>query len=129
MEPGFNPALEKQAIGRVHRLGQKREVEIIRLLVKDSVETRIRKFLKHKYGEDASSKHGDDGQEVVIGPIGSQATEKPKSKILAAEFDILFGVESGTGSSTKSERKETAPDSLDDKDHFFPDAAHSFGLL
>ena len=89
MEPCFNPALEYQAVGRVHRLGQKREVEIVRLLVKDSIETRIRAFLEHKYG--GSSKVGDN--EDMVGPLGSRVTETPKSKIVAAEFDILFGVE------------------------------------
>lgn len=41
VEPALNPALEAQAIGRVHRLGQKRQVEIIRLIVDNSIETRI----------------------------------------------------------------------------------------
>jgi SNF2 family DNA or RNA helicase len=41
MEPSFNPALEAQAIGRIHRLGQKRPVEIVRLVVKNSVEERM----------------------------------------------------------------------------------------
>jgi len=42
MEPSFNPAVEAQAsIERVHRLGQKRNVKIIRLVMKDSVEIRI----------------------------------------------------------------------------------------
>jgi hypothetical protein len=38
MEPSFNPALEAQAIGRCHRLGQKRPVETIRLIAKGSFE-------------------------------------------------------------------------------------------
>jgi superfamily II DNA or RNA helicase len=51
MEPCFNPALEAQAIGRVHRLGQKRSVEIIRLLMKDSVDSRIVEMLEKKHGK------------------------------------------------------------------------------
>ncbi len=51
MEPCFNPALEAQAIGRVHRLGQKRSVEIIRLLMKDSVDSRIVAMLAKKPGK------------------------------------------------------------------------------
>jgi len=43
VEPALNPALEAQAIGRVHRLGQKHEVEIVRLTVENSIETRIRR--------------------------------------------------------------------------------------
>ena len=42
LEPCFNPALEEQAIGRVHRLGQTRPCTITRLVVRDSLEQRIR---------------------------------------------------------------------------------------
>jgi SNF2 family DNA or RNA helicase len=38
MEPQFNPAAEQQAVDRVHRLGQKREVEIFRFIMRDSFE-------------------------------------------------------------------------------------------
>ena len=42
MEPAMNTALEKQAIGRVHRIGQKRHVKICRFIMKGSIEERIR---------------------------------------------------------------------------------------
>ena len=104
MEPGFNPALEQQAIGRVHRLGQKRQVEIVRLVVKDSIETRLRAFLKKKYGDSSSTAKGEEEFKsndskpaaTTIGPVGNQATERPKSDILGEEFDMLFGVETDT---------------------------------
>ena len=51
MEPCLNPALELQAIGRVHRLGQKRKVEIVRIVMTNTVETRLMKVLKRKYGK------------------------------------------------------------------------------
>eukprot|EP00525_Craspedostauros_australis_P006064 CAMPEP_0198111860 /NCGR_PEP_ID=MMETSP1442-20131203/3791_1 /TAXON_ID= /ORGANISM="Craspedostauros australis, Strain CCMP3328" /LENGTH=388 /DNA_ID=CAMNT_0043768461 /DNA_START=103 /DNA_END=1269 /DNA_ORIENTATION=+ len=51
MEPSFNPALERQAVGRVHRLGQKRSVEIIKLVVENSVEERIIKVVEKKFGK------------------------------------------------------------------------------
>lgn len=50
MEPFLNPALEAQAIGRVHRLGQKRPVEIIRLIVANSIETRLQSVLAKRAG-------------------------------------------------------------------------------
>jgi len=50
MEPGMNPAMEAQAIGRVHRLGQTKRVEVIRLTMKDTVESRMRLLLQRKYG-------------------------------------------------------------------------------
>jgi SNF2 family DNA or RNA helicase len=33
MDPWWNPATEDQAVDRVHRLGQKKNVEIIRFIV------------------------------------------------------------------------------------------------
>merc|ERR1712228_1147967 len=40
MEPQFNPALYRQAINRVYRLGQKKTVHIHTLIMKDSIEER-----------------------------------------------------------------------------------------
>ncbi|KAJ6797573.1 putative SWI/SNF-related matrix-associated actin-dependent regulator of chromatin subfamily A member 3-like 1 [Iris pallida] len=41
VEPWWNPAIEEQAMDRVHRIGQREEVRVVRLVVKDSVEERI----------------------------------------------------------------------------------------
>lgn len=41
MEPQFNPAAEAQAVDRVHRLGQTREVSVIRFIMKNSFEERM----------------------------------------------------------------------------------------
>ncbi|KAJ7449456.1 P-loop containing nucleoside triphosphate hydrolase protein [Mycena galericulata] len=41
MEPWWNPYVEEQAISRVHRIGQRREVRVYRLLVKNSIEDSI----------------------------------------------------------------------------------------
>lgn len=48
MDPWWNPATEDQAIDRVHRLGQTREVEVYRLVMKDSLEERIMDLQKKK---------------------------------------------------------------------------------
>ena len=99
MEPSFNPAVEAQAIGRVHRLGQKRNVEIIRLVMKDSIETRILKMLDKKYGNSGTSEEGNESAaeqqnfEALVGSI-----QVDKTKVLEDEFDILFGVSDGNGS-------------------------------
>ena len=45
MEPSMNPAQERQAIGRAHRLGQQREVTVHRLYMENSVESRIRELM------------------------------------------------------------------------------------
>ncbi|KAI8869410.1 hypothetical protein GQ42DRAFT_109692, partial [Ramicandelaber brevisporus] len=41
MEPYWNPAVEDQAVDRVHRLGQTSDVEIVRFLIRDSIEERM----------------------------------------------------------------------------------------
>lgn len=41
LEPTLNPALELQAVNRVHRLGQTRATVVHRLLVDDTIETAI----------------------------------------------------------------------------------------
>jgi SWI/SNF-related matrix-associated actin-dependent regulator of chromatin subfamily A3 len=41
LDPWWNPAVEEQAMDRVHRLGQTRDVEVVRLVVSDSIEERI----------------------------------------------------------------------------------------
>lgn len=41
MDSWWNPSVEDQAVDRVYRLGQKRDVEIIRLSIKGSIEERV----------------------------------------------------------------------------------------
>ncbi|EEC76859.1 hypothetical protein OsI_15041 [Oryza sativa Indica Group] len=43
MDPWWNPAVEEQAIMRIHRIGQKRAVQVRRFIVKDTVEERMQK--------------------------------------------------------------------------------------
>lgn len=109
LEPCFNPSLEQQAIGRVWRLGQTRPVKIFRMIVKDSIEERMRVVLEKKYGASAPAKDEDndedeeDGEEDDTKPaavkpasvlVGNLMTDK--AQILAEEFDLLFGVDTGS---------------------------------
>lgn len=48
MEPQYNPAAEAQAIDRVHRLGQKREVETVRYIMRDSFEEKMLELQEKK---------------------------------------------------------------------------------
>lgn len=41
IDPWWNPAVEDQAVERVHRIGQKKNVEIIRFICSHTVEERI----------------------------------------------------------------------------------------
>jgi SNF2 family DNA or RNA helicase len=47
-DPWWNPAVENQAIDRAHRIGQKKTVIAYRLLIKESVEEKIRALQKSK---------------------------------------------------------------------------------
>lgn len=48
MEPQYNPAAVAQAIDRVHRLGQAREVTTVQFLMKESIEEKIAELAKKK---------------------------------------------------------------------------------
>ena len=47
-DPWWNPAVENQAIDRTHRIGQKNEVIAYRLIIKESIEEKIRALQKQK---------------------------------------------------------------------------------
>jgi SNF2 family DNA or RNA helicase len=47
-DPWWNPAVENQAIDRTHRIGQTRNVMAYRLLIKNSIEEKIRALQKTK---------------------------------------------------------------------------------
>jgi SNF2 family DNA or RNA helicase len=47
-DPWWNPAVENQAIDRTHRIGQTSKVMAYRLLMRDSVEQKIRALQKQK---------------------------------------------------------------------------------
>ena len=48
MEPQFNPAAEAQAVDRVHRLGQKRDVKISRFIMENSFEEKMLELQRKK---------------------------------------------------------------------------------
>lgn len=41
MDPWWNSSAENQATDRAHRIGQKRQVEVIKLICEDSIEQRV----------------------------------------------------------------------------------------
>jgi SNF2 family DNA or RNA helicase len=47
-DPWWNPAVETQAIDRTHRIGQTNKVVAYRLLIKNSIEEKIRELQKNK---------------------------------------------------------------------------------
>lgn len=60
MEPQFNPAAEAQAIDRVHRLGQTREVTATRFIMRDSFEEKMLELQRKKQNlADMAMKRGN----------------------------------------------------------------------
>lgn len=66
MEPQYNPAAVAQAVDRVHRLGQTREVTTIQFLMKASIEEKIFEMAKKKQqlAEDSMARGKLDKREV-----------------------------------------------------------------
>ncbi|KAJ9131553.1 SNF2 family domain-containing protein [Pleurostoma richardsiae] len=67
MEPQYNPAAEAQAIDRVHRLGQKREVRTVRYIMQDSFEEKMLELQDKKIKLASLSMDGSrEGRDAVI---------------------------------------------------------------
>jgi hypothetical protein len=104
LEPALNPSLAVQAVGRVYRLGQTRHVEVIRLLMKDSIETRISQWVDKRFPQGLSANTeaavGQRSFAVATAPpvnvaattpiVGNVRTEK--ATVMELEFDFLFGL-------------------------------------
>jgi len=60
LEPWWNPAVEEQAMDRVHRIGQKEDVKIVRMIAQNSIEERILELQekKKKLAREAFSRKG-----------------------------------------------------------------------
>lgn len=72
MEPQFNPGVEMQAVDRVHRLGQKRDVEIKRFIMHGSFEEKIVELQRKKV---------ELAQLAQSGGKGSKGVESLKEKM------------------------------------------------
>ncbi|KAL4394593.1 hypothetical protein S83_004920 [Arachis hypogaea] len=60
MDPWWNPAVEEQAIMRIHRIGQKRRVVVRRFIVKGTVEDRLQQVQARKERMIAGALTDDD---------------------------------------------------------------------
>jgi DNA repair protein RAD5 len=63
MDPWWSFAIEAQAIDRVHRMGQTKDVNVVRFIVKESIEGRMLKVQERKMGIAGSLGMGGDGGE------------------------------------------------------------------
>ncbi len=76
-DPWWNPAVENQAIDRTHRIGQQSKVMAYRLLVRDSVEEKIRVLQQQK-------------QSMMKGVLGEEGFAR---NLQREDLEFLFGRE------------------------------------
>lgn len=97
LESFLNPSLEKQAIGRVHRMGQQRPVTIHKMSIKNSIEERITAVVKRRCNN-ASADNDDEAavpaarkrkSEVNASIAGSLKADK--QVLRSKEYSYLFG--------------------------------------
>ncbi|KAK4481770.1 hypothetical protein RD792_012681 [Penstemon davidsonii] len=67
MEPWWNPAVEEQAMDRVHRIGQTEDVKIVRLIAINTIEERILQLQENKklLARKAFGKRGSKDQREI----------------------------------------------------------------
>ncbi|KAL4973153.1 SNF2 family N-terminal domain-containing protein [Aspergillus desertorum] len=78
MDPWWSFAIEAQAIDRVHRMGQLRDVNVVRFIVKDSIEGRMLRVQERKMG--------------IAGSLGlmGEGNEEEKRRDRIEELKLLF---------------------------------------
>ena len=104
MEPCLNPALEKQAIGRVHRMGQKRVVKVWKLVMKNSVEENVIKVTE-KLGENTVVNDGASDVRHDSG-AGTGESDAKKSKLVVEDLTTQVGSISRDRASLKLQQLE-----------------------
>ncbi|KOC14718.1 hypothetical protein AFLA70_740g000251 [Aspergillus flavus AF70] len=78
LDPFWNPYVEDQAVGRAHRIGQRRPVHVHRILVSNTVEDRILDFQDRK-------------RQLIEGIIDDRTHGEP-SRLESTDFAYLFGL-------------------------------------
>jgi len=81
-EPPWNPARLEQRIGRVHRLGQSRPVDVVHMLTEDSIEERVWETLRLKKSLFASV-FDSPAAEVSFAKLGRKSGLQAIKEILA----------------------------------------------
>jgi DNA repair protein RAD5 len=84
MDPWWSFAVEAQAIDRVHRMGQTQKVEVIRFVVKESIEGRMLRVQERKMVVAGTLGVGQSG-------AGGEGGEDEKKKRRIEELQMLLG--------------------------------------
>jgi SNF2 family DNA or RNA helicase len=74
-DPWWNPAVEEQATDRAHRIGQTKNVEVIKLITKGSIEEKITKLHERKKNIADSIISGKDNEDSFITKLTREEIE------------------------------------------------------
>ncbi|KAH8890569.1 hypothetical protein GQ53DRAFT_794641 [Thozetella sp. PMI_491] len=88
MEPHWNPNLEEQALARIHRLGQTRDVTTVRFFMKDSIEEQVMRVQESKKHLASVLLSAHDGGQMDESLSGLEV--RCQSKAHGAPTDVLL---------------------------------------
>ncbi len=75
-DPWWNPAVENQASDRAHRIGQKKTVEVIRLIAKGTIEEKIHKIQEKKKEIIDNVIEENSGEEILLSSMEEKDIEE-----------------------------------------------------
>ncbi|MBC2580437.1 DEAD/DEAH box helicase [Clostridium sp. DJ247] len=75
-DPWWNPAVEEQASDRAHRIGQKKTVEVIRLIAKGTIEEKIYKIQERKREIINNVVNENQGEEILLSNMNENEIEE-----------------------------------------------------
>ncbi|KAK7962443.1 uncharacterized protein PG986_003268 [Apiospora aurea] len=78
LDPFWNPFIEKQAVDRTYRIGQRKPVEVHRILIKDTVEDRIMELQEEK-------------RDIVEGAMDEKAA-RDLGRLSTRDLAYIFGM-------------------------------------
>jgi SNF2 family DNA or RNA helicase len=86
LDPWWNPSIEDQAINRVHRIGQERDVVVNRFIIKNTIENRIMSLQRNKTQLAQGLGMSDGGiEEMSFG-----MTKKDLQQIRLEDLKLMF---------------------------------------
>ncbi|WP_404814426.1 SNF2 helicase associated domain-containing protein [Clostridium algoriphilum] len=74
-DPWWNPAVEAQATDRAHRIGQKKTVEVIKLIARGTIEEKIFKLQQKKKEISESVINNETGSELLLSQMSQNDIE------------------------------------------------------
>ncbi|KAI9139237.1 SNF2 family N-terminal domain-containing protein [Paraphysoderma sedebokerense] len=95
LEPILNPGIDKQAIGRVHRIGQQKTTYVHRYIIKNTIEERIKILADNKLKVHADQKEELASDALEVLKSDALFEKKKKGGELVTVEDLIFVFDEG----------------------------------